>query len=64
LNINDAINFSNGAWNSVIQQIINNCWKYTGILSQNNEMDEIDEIEDYNNDQAFNDEMELQNLIN
>jgi hypothetical protein len=64
LNINDAINFSNDAWNSVTQQTINNCWKHTGILPQNNEMDEIDEIEDYNNDQAFNDEMELQNLIN
>ena len=62
LNINDAINFSNNAWNSVSQKTINNCWKHTGILPCD-EMDEIDGIEDDDN-RAFHDEMELQNLIN
>jgi hypothetical protein len=55
LNIYDAINFSKDAWNSVSQQTIFNCWKYTGILSQN-EMD--NEIEDHD-DQTVCDEMEL-----
>ncbi|EXX50728.1 Pdc2p [Rhizophagus irregularis DAOM 197198w] len=52
LNIYDAINFSKNAWNSVSQQTIFNCWKHTGILSQ----DEMDgEIEDDN--QVFHDEI-------
>ncbi|GET51782.1 CENP-B homolog protein 2-like [Rhizophagus irregularis DAOM 181602=DAOM 197198] len=59
INIHDSIDFSVNAWNSVSQQTINNCWKYTGILPIN-EMDEIDKIED----QALHDEMELQDLIN
>lgn len=59
LNIYDAINFSKNAWNSVSQQTIKNCWRHTGIPSQ----DEIDdEIEDHD-DQAVCDEMELQDLI-
>ncbi|PKK57660.1 hypothetical protein RhiirC2_797641 [Rhizophagus irregularis] len=60
LNIYDSINFSTNAWNSVSQQTINNCWRHTGILPQN----EIgNKIEDYD-DQAVRDEMELQDLIN
>ncbi|EXX55859.1 hypothetical protein RirG_221520 [Rhizophagus irregularis DAOM 197198w] len=59
INIHDSINFSINAWNSVSQQTIVNCWKHAGILLIS-ETDEIDEIED----QAFQDEMELQDLIN
>ena len=48
LNIYDAINFSNDAWNSVSQRTISNCWWHTGILPQN-DTDELldDEIDDH-----------------
>lgn len=59
MNIYDSINFTVNTWNSVNQQTINNCWRHTEILSQ----DEIDdEIENYDN-QAVCDKMELQDLI-
>jgi hypothetical protein len=60
LNIYDAINFSNNAWNSVSQQTIFNCWKHTGILPHD-EMD--DEMDDDYYDQEIWDEMEMQELI-
>jgi len=63
LNIYDAINFSKNAWNSVSQQTISNCWKHTGILSQN-EIDEMDdEIEDSDDQEKSFNEMEMQELI-
>src|SRR5581483_1746885 len=65
INIHDSIDFSINAWNSVSQQTIFNCWKYTGILPQEiiDEIDKIDEIDEIE-DQAFQDEIELQDLIN
>ena len=63
MNIYDAINFSKNAWNSVSQQTISNCWKHTGILSQN-EIDEMDdEIEDSDDQEKSFNEMEMQELI-
>ncbi|GES88685.1 CENP-B homolog protein 2-like [Rhizophagus clarus] len=58
LNIYDAINFSKSAWDSI--HSTPKCWQYTGILSQD-EMNDI--IEDYD-EQAIRDEMEIQELIN
>ncbi|GES85996.1 tigger transposable element-derived protein 6-like [Rhizophagus clarus] len=62
LNIHDTINFSSDSWNFVSQQTISNCWRYTGILPQN-DMDELDDETDNDDNQAIRDEMELQDLI-
>jgi len=42
VNIKEAINLIGEAWEHVNQQTIYNCWKKTGILPENQMLDELD----------------------